>query len=214
VSHDLRAPLVSILGLINLTKMDDNPETLRNYLGLIENRVSKLDDFIKSVLNHSRTLNSEMTIKPIDFRKVINECTDELRYLPNLEKLQVEIDIDSEAEFHSDELRVGIILKNFVSNAAKYLNPHTSPNILRFQIHVSDQQARIAIQDNGMGIEEQYLTRIFDMFFRATPKSDGSGLGLYIVKQTVERLEGSVTVESELGVGTTFRLLLPNFKVQ
>ena len=214
VSHDLRAPLVSILGLINLTKMDDNSETLRNYLGLIENRVSKLDDFIKSVLNHSRTLNSEMTVKPIDFRKIINECTDELRYLPNLEKLQVEIDIDSETEFHSDELRVGIILKNFVSNAAKYLNPHASPNILRFQIQVSDQQARIAIQDNGMGIEEQYLTRIFDMFFRATPKSDGSGLGLYIVKQTVERLEGSVTVESELGVGTTFRLLLPNFKVQ
>ncbi len=214
VSHDLRAPLVSILGLINLTKMDDNPEVLRNYLGLIENRVSKLDDFIKSVLNHSRTLNSEMIIKEINFEKIIDECVDELRYLPNLEKLQVEINLDKEVEFHSDELRMAIILKNFISNAAKYLNPHETVNYLKFQIHVTEQQAKITIEDNGMGIEEQYLARIFDMFFRATPKSDGSGLGLYIVKQTIERLEGSVTVESKLGAGTTFRLLLPNFKVQ
>ncbi len=214
VSHDLRAPLVSILGLINLTKIDDNPDVLRSYLSLIENRVSKLDDFIKSVLNHSRTLNSEVIIKEINFEKIIHECIEELRYLPNLEKLRIEITLDKEIEFHSDELRVAIILKNFISNAAKYLNPHTDPNFLRFEIVVTEQQARITIEDNGMGIEEQYLARIFDMFFRATPKSDGSGLGLYIVKQTIERLEGSVTVESELGRGTTFRLLLPNFKVQ
>jgi PAS domain S-box-containing protein len=214
VSHDLRAPLVSILGLINLTKMDDNPDVLRNYLGLIENRVSKLDDFIKSVLNHSRTLNSEIVIKEINFEKIIEDCVEELRYLPNLEKLQVEVDLDKEVEFHSDELRIAIILKNFISNAAKYLNPHVDTNYLKFQIAITEQQAKILIEDNGMGIEEQYLTRIFDMFFRATPKSDGSGLGLYIVKQTIERLEGSVTVESEIGAGTTFRILLPNFKVQ
>ncbi|MDJ1503197.1 CHASE3 domain-containing protein [Xanthocytophaga agilis] len=214
VSHDLRAPLVSILGLINLTKMDDNPDTLRNYLSLIENRVSKLDDFIKSVLNHSRTLNSEIIIKPIDFEKIIHDCADELRYLPNLERLHIEVNVDKEVEFHSDELRIGIILKNFISNAAKYLNPHVDSNFLRFQIIVTEQQAKIIIEDNGMGIEEQYIARIFDMFFRATPKSDGSGLGLYIVKQTIERLEGSVSVESEIGKGTTFRLLMPNFKVQ
>lgn len=214
VSHDLRAPLVSILGLINLTKIDDDPAILRNYLGLIENRVSKLDDFIKSVLNHSRTINSEIIIKPIDFEKTIRECMEELRYLPNLEQLKVEIEIEGNVEFHSDELRIAIILKNFISNAAKYLNPHINPNYLRYRIKVTEQQARICIEDNGMGIEEQYLTRIFDMFFRASPKSDGSGLGLYIVKQTIERLEGSITVESELGKGTTFRLLLPNFSVQ
>lgn len=210
----MRAPLVSILGLINLTKMDEDPATVRNYLGLIENRVSKLDDFIKSVLNHSRTLNSEIIIKRIDFEHIIIECVDELRYLPNLQKLRVEIDVDREAEFCSDELRIAIVLKNFISNAIKYLNPHTEQSFLRFQINITDQQAKIVIQDNGMGIEEQYIPKIFDMFFRATPQSDGSGLGLYIVRQTVERLEGSVTVESELGAGTTFRLLLPNFKVQ
>lgn len=214
VSHDLRAPLVSILGLINLTKMDEDPATVRNYLGLIENRVSKLDDFIKSVLNHSRTLNSEIIIKRIDFEQIINECIEELRYLPNLQKLRVEINVNRETEFCSDELRITIVLKNFVSNAIKYLNRHVEQSFLRFQIDITDQQAKIVIEDNGMGIEEQYIPKIFDMFFRATPQSDGSGLGLYIVRQTVERLEGSVTVESKLGVGTTFRLLLPNFKVQ
>lgn len=214
VSHDLRAPLVSILGLINLTKMDEDPATVRHYLGLIENRVGKLDDFIKSVLNHSRTLNSEIIIKHIDFEHIINECVEELRYLPNLAKLNIKVDIDRETGFCSDELRITIVLKNFISNAIKYLNPHVEQSFLRFWVSITDQQAKIIIEDNGMGIEEQYIAKIFDMFFRATPQSDGSGLGLYIVKQTVERLEGSVTVDSELGKGTTFRLLLPNFKVQ
>jgi signal transduction histidine kinase len=183
-------------------------------MGLIENRVNKLDDFIKSVLNHSRTLNSEIRIVYIDFEKIIANCVDELHYLPNLEKLHISVDINHTSDFYSDDLRIGIVLKNFISNAIKYYNPFAGHSYLRFDIELTEQQAKITIEDNGVGIEEQYLPRIFDMFFRGTPRSDGSGLGLYIVKQTVERLEGSVTVESEIGKGTKFRVLLPNFKGQ
>ncbi len=214
VSHDLRAPLVSILGLINLVKVEDNPDSYKKYMGLIENRVNKLDDFIKSVLNHSRTLNSEIRIVYIDFEKIIANCIEELHYLPNLEKLHISVEVNRNIDFYSDDLRIGIVLKNFISNAIKYYNPFAEHSYLRFDIEITEQQAKITIEDNGVGIEEQYLPRIFDMFFRGTPRSDGSGLGLYIVKQTVERLEGSVTVESEIGKGTKFRVLLPNFKGQ
>jgi PAS domain S-box-containing protein len=214
VSHDLRAPLVSILGLINLTKMENEPSSVKHYLSLIENRVNKLDDFIKSVLNHSKTLNSEIKIVRINFSSIVSNCIEELRYLPNLEKLRISVNVNEDIEFYSDEVRIAIVFKNFISNAIKFLNPFAEMSFLDFNIEVTEQRAKIVIEDNGSGIEEQYLTRIFEMFFRGTAKSDGSGLGLYIVKQTIERLEGSVTVESEVGKGTRFRILLANFRAQ
>jgi signal transduction histidine kinase len=143
---------------------------------------------------------------------VVAECVEELQYLATINKLRISVEVNGDAEFFSDQLRISIVLKNFISNAVKYMNPFAESNYLRFQIETTEQQAKIMIVDNGTGIEEQYLGRIFEMFFRGTSRSDGSGLGLYIVKQTVERLQGSVTVESEVGKGTRFRILLANLK--
>ncbi len=210
VSHDLRAPLVSILGLLSLIKEDFRLENIAQYLLLIENRVNKMDDFIKSVLSHSRSINSEIIIKKIDFGKIIDACREEFRYLPNMEKVEIRLEHGKDAEFFNDEEQVSIILKNIISNAIKYQNPNILQQYLQFHISIREQYVLIVVEDNGIGIEEQYLPRVFDMFFKGTAKSDGSGLGLYIVKQTIERLEGSITVESEFGTGTTLRILLPN----
>jgi signal transduction histidine kinase len=78
---------------------------------------------------------------------------------------------------------------------------------------VTPAKAYITVEDNGAGIEKKYLNKVFNMFFKATDRSEGAGLGLYIVKQTVEKLEGSVSLKSETGKGSTFRVVLPNFQV-
>ncbi|QHT66874.1 PAS domain S-box protein [Rhodocytophaga rosea] len=212
VSHDLRAPLASILGLVNLTKLDNDISAIKHYLSLIENRVNKSDEFIKSVLNHSRILNSEINPVAIDFRKIIDTCIEELRYLPNLEKMDFIFHITTEGDFYSDELRVNILFKNLISNAVKYRNPSVDKSYMKFDIASSEQSAFITVEDNGQGIEELYMHKIFDMFFRGTQQSDGSGLGLYIVKQTLERIAGTISVESKVNKGTIFRITLSNLK--
>ncbi|TAE48522.1 MAG: sensor histidine kinase [Cytophagales bacterium] len=73
-----------------------------------------------------------------------------------------------------------------------------------------DDYVCISFEDNGIGIKEEYIKKIFDMFFRATDKGEGSGLGLYIVKQTIEKLGGSIEVKSEYGEGTLMTIHLPN----
>jgi PAS domain S-box-containing protein len=212
VSHDLRAPLASILGLVNLTKLDNDISAIKHYLSLIENRVSKSDEFIKSVLNHSRILNSEINPVPIDFKKIIDNCIEELRYLPNLEKMDFVTHIATDGEFCSDELRVNILFKNLISNAVKYRNASVEKSYMKFDIASSEQSAFITVEDNGQGIEDMYMHRIFDMFFRGTQQSDGNGLGLYIVKQTLERICGTISVESRVNKGTIFRITLSNLK--
>jgi PAS domain S-box-containing protein len=212
VSHDLRAPLASILGLVNLTKLDNDISAIKHYLSLIENRVNKSDEFIKSVLNHSRILNSEINPVAINFQKIVDNCIEELRYLPNLEKMDFITHITSDSDFYSDELRVNILFKNLISNAVKYRNPSVEKSYMRFDIASSEQSAFITVEDNGQGIEDMYMHKIFEMFFRGTQQSDGSGLGLYIVKQTLERIAGTISVESKVNKGTIFRITLSNLK--
>ncbi|QHT66143.1 PAS domain S-box protein [Rhodocytophaga rosea] len=210
VSHDLRAPLTSIMGLVNLIKIETDPNTIRHYIDLIENRVIKSDQFIHSILSHSKILNSQVQINRVDFQSIILDSFDQLKYMPHSDRLQVHILIQGPAEFWSDVFRIDIILKNFISNAIKYMNLLQQENFVHFNISITQKEGIIEIKDNGLGIDKQYQPKIFDMFFRATEKADGSGLGLYIVKQTIERMGGSIHIESEIGQGTTFTITLPN----
>jgi PAS domain S-box-containing protein len=212
VSHDLRAPLASILGLINILKEEQDLGTIHHYIALMENRARKLDVFIQSILAHSRTNSTEVLVGPVCFDKIIRESFEDLRYLPRFDQVRLTVHQEGGDLLYSDALKVSILLKNFLSNAIKYSNPQVADSFVDFAIRTTPTEATITICDNGIGIEPQYVGRIFDMFFRGTEKSDGSGLGLYIVKQTIEKLGGNITVESQLGQGTTFRIVLPSLQ--
>jgi PAS domain S-box-containing protein len=210
VSHDLRAPLCSIKGLIDLVKMEKNVDSIYQYVGLIENRINKSDQFILSIINHSKILNSLPQVQHIHFEKIIEDSFEELKYIPNTSRIQMHIDNQGSSPFYNDELRVSILLKNFISNSIKYLNAMRADNYLKFTIITDTEKVNLRIEDNGIGIEQELIPKMFDMFFRGTQLSEGSGMGLYIVKQTVEKMGGTIAVESETGKGTVFSLTLPN----
>jgi PAS domain S-box-containing protein len=208
-SHDLRSPLVSILGLLTLMKSETNFEQIKTYLGFIEGRVTKLDDFVKSMLNFSKVNRTQITPVLIDFKEVINQCFQNLQFLEHYSRLEKNIQVNGE-KFAHDALRMEIIINNIVSNAIKYMNPHVANPYLNVEVDISPEQAALTFTDNGIGIKKEYLDKVFDMFMRGTEKSDGSGLGLYIVKQTVERLNGSISIHSVAGEGTKISLVIPN----
>jgi PAS domain S-box-containing protein len=210
VSHDLRAPLTSMQGLLQLIKLESDTTAKAQYLSLIENRVHKLDDYIQSILYHSKMVNAAIETTPIRFDKIIEDCFEELKHYTNWQKIALKVHIGSQEVFCSDAFRITVILKNIITNAIKYMNPQAAQSYLHFDIDVTPQKAVITARDNGIGIEEPYLDKIFHMFFRATAISQGSGLGLYIVKQAIEKLQGSIRVESRQGAGTAFIIELPN----
>jgi PAS domain S-box-containing protein len=210
VSHDLRAPLTSMQGLLNLIKAEPEGAVKEQYLALIENRLAKLDSYIQSILHHSKMVNAPLEIIPIEFNKIIKESFEELKHYTNWQKLKLSIHQPGVIPFHSDEFRVRLILRNIITNAIKYLNPVAQESYLHFDITITSIKASIRAEDNGIGIDDQYIEKIFDMFFRATDTSQGSGLGLYIVKEAVEKLQGGIRVESSKGKGTVFLIELPN----
>ncbi|EMR01954.1 sensor histidine kinase [Cesiribacter andamanensis] len=210
VSHDLRAPIASVLGLIDIAKKEADAGQRQRYMELMQESLLRLDSFIHDIIDYSRNNRLESLPEAIDFEALIEEVASSLRYIPEAYTIDLIKEIALEAPFYTDKSRLKVILTNLVSNAVRYHSPRRHNPYIRLHITANARQAEIVVEDNGIGIEEQYLPRIFDMFFRAHSQSKGSGLGLYIVKETAKKLEGEISVSSVFGEGTTFTLLLPN----
>ena len=209
-SHDLRSPLSSVLGLVNLAHIDTSPSNQQEYLNRIEDRIKKLDEFIRSMLNYARVNRTEQIIEEINIVELINNCIKDLEYLDNYSKISTSINTANNRNlFNSDPLLVRIIFSNIISNAYKYYNPLVKSK-LSIKAEITPLNVSIEISDNGIGIEKEHVKKVFDMFYRATEKSQGSGLGMYIVKQAVEKLKGTISVKTKYGKGTTFTIVFPN----
>lgn len=208
-SHDLKAPLTSLMGLIRIAKTDTDIERMPMYFGMMDKSVSKLDTFIKDLTDFSRNARLETQWVEIDFRETIYELSENLRFMENADRVKTELEINQTEPFFSDPLRIGIIFNNLISNGVKYFDTKKADPWVKIIIDVNEEGARIKIQDNGIGIGKEHMPRIFDLFYRATAESFGSGLGLYIVKNAVEKLRGNIRAESEIGEGTTFLIFLP-----
>ncbi|TAF65575.1 MAG: PAS domain-containing sensor histidine kinase [Cytophagales bacterium] len=210
-SHDLRSPLSSLLGLINLTRLEiENTDEVKSYLALMEKSIKKLDGFIRQITNHSRNIRLEITKNEINFKELIDEIWESMHFMELEKKIRKIIEIDQNTPFYSDEYRLNIILSNLISNSIKYIDRYKEDSYLKVLVKVTAEKTLIAIEDNGQGISKEHLPKIFDMFYRANQESEGSGLGLYIVKEIVEKLKGKIEIQSILGEGTIVNLTIPS----
>jgi PAS domain S-box-containing protein len=211
-SHDLKAPLSSVKGLINLAKNENDKDKLGHYLDLVDKSINKLDDFIKDIVDLSRNARQEVKPEFIDFNEIIQETMENYQYLENFDKISKKIKIDCDVEFYSDKRRLKVIFNNLISNSIRYFNPFIDNPVVQIYIKSDHEKAEIKIKDNGLGIESKYLEKIFEMFFRASNNSKGTGIGLYIVKETIQKINGNIQVDSEVEKGTSFTVTLPNLK--
>lgn len=206
-THDLKAPLKSALGLINLAEKSEDEEQSR-YLSMIRKSLLKLDGLIEEMNNFFRNEKLAIRREVIDLQKLV---ADELEQLDDTNKrIRIDIEFAGDIEFYSDSIRVQTILTNILSNAIKYSDPKKSEPFIKISVSIDEEFCQIRIVDNGIGIDQKYLDKIFDLFFRATEQAQGTGLGLFIVKDTIHKLKGTIEVISTLDQGTTFLISIPN----
>lgn len=210
VSHDLRAPLTSLLGLINLTRLEPEMARIMEYNDLKEGAVMKLEAFIQDVLNISRNARQAVQIEPIAFKPLIDDIWENQRFSHEASSIFTQFEVNQASSFCSDSQRLKIVLNNLMANAIRYSDQTKANRTLNVQVTVNQTTAIIEVSDNGIGISAKHLPHIFEMFYRATDKSNGSGLGLYIAAEAVHKMKGKLEVESKQNVGTLFRVSLPN----
>lgn len=212
VSHNLRAPLMSVLGLINLVQLEsrNRDDGMNDYFQMMQHSIHKLDDTLKEILDYSRNARSALNVAEVDIRKLIEDAFERLKYIQGSDTMSKSIEITGNNSFHTDPYRLSVIVNNLVSNAIKYRDPNKVDQTVQVSLNITDTQLQMVLADNGIGIAKEFIHKIFEMFYRATERSEGAGLGLYIVRETVDKLGGKITVSSEPGMGTTFVLSLPN----
>lgn len=212
VSHDLRSPLTSVLGLLSFIEGEsEEPDTLE-HAKMIRNSINRLDEFIKNILSYSRNNRTGLEVEKILIQETALDILDSLQSMREAKGIRYEIDIKEQQPFFTDRLRFNTILENLISNAIKYHKKEESGRYIKILGHSDHEKLQITIADNGIGIAPAHHQKIFDMFFRLSGKKDGSGIGLYIVKDTIEILQGSIEIQSEKGTGTTFIITLKNLK--
>jgi PAS domain S-box-containing protein len=209
-SHDMRAPLSSLLGLIHLSEKTNEIEDLRTYNAMMKDRIKVMEGFIKEVTDYSRNTRLDLSLTSLSLAALANEVVNNLAYSHVNKKMRVEVAIDPTLSIVTDASRVKVIFNNLISNAYKYQQLDGENPYILIKARQAETEVLIQVEDNGRGISEEHHHRIFDMFYRASENSEGSGLGLYIVKETLEKLGGDISVQSELGVGSTFTFSLPN----
>ncbi len=208
-AHDLRGPLCSIMGLTNIAELEGEKENLPQYLHKISESTHKLDTVLISLINVMSIKDTKPILKEIKFETLLNKILTRLKYTEGFNEVVFNHTIDTKRSFFSDEFILNTILYNIIENAISYRNTNDRNAFVNITITHLDDCTLLQIQDNGIGMEKEVHEQIFDMYFRGNLHSTGPGLGLYIVKNGVKKLGGTITVKSEIRKGSLFTITLP-----
>ena len=209
VSHDLRSPLATITGIVNIGKYAENLEEAKRYFSLIENRLKAQDFFIREIIDFYRNSRTEINYEAIKLQEEVQSIVNEHSF-ENQNTIDYQVSISPDIELTSDKIRLRSVLTNLIGNAVKYHDLTKDEKFIRVGAGRNNGHVEIIVEDNGLGIGEEHLKKIFEMFYRASSDSKGSGLGLFIAQETAAKLGGKINVESQLGKGSRFFLTLPS----
>lgn len=209
-SHDLRSPLTSVVALVHIIKNEDTEAKRNKYLDMQLRTLHRLNLLVTDILDFSRNKRTVLNFEPIDFSKLLNDALHDHEFSDNSTHIERIAEVKQDEIFITDKSRLIMILYNLISNGLKYYDKQKEKPYLKVQINVEKAKAEIQVNDNGPGIHKDDLEHIFNMFYQTDNTAKGSGLGLYIVKEAVEKLGGKIKINSQLTEGTTFTVVIPN----
>lgn len=210
ITHDFRSPILAVKALVELMKKSVMlNERFEEFLDMITNSIDKLDDQIIDIFHFVKNVNAENRFSIINIEEIVIEIFDMVRYSVSY-PIELRIDIDEKVNFYSDAYRIKILLNNLISNAVKYSSNRDNNAFVEFITRVDENEAVFYIKDNGEGIPDQLKEKVFEIYFRASNSSSGTGLGLFICSQVLKKLNGIIELESAVGKGSTFIVSIPN----
>ncbi len=210
-SHSMRGPLKTIRGLVNIISEDNTPEKKSvTILDLIEKTASHMENILNQLEQFLENSKKEVKVEQVDIAEIISEVQSKYQRALDQHSIEVTIRIHDKETLLTDKERLKIILFQIFSNAISFCDPNKAKRMILIEARIFNSSFEIAVRDNGVGIEPECSGKIFQLFYRASEKSKGAGIGLYIVKEIIEKMKGIVSVQSQLSSGSNFLIWLPN----
>jgi signal transduction histidine kinase len=209
VSHNLRGPLTSVMGLIKLAQLEEQSKGLTTIHTMINSSIMRLDETLGEIIDYSKNARNDIEVEEINLEQLIRTAIDKLGFRDQNHNVNWMIEVENHVSVKTDKTRLGVILNNILSNAMQYRDTRKE-SVISISATATTGHLKILIKDNGIGIKKEILPRVFEMFFRGTEESQGAGLGLYVANEIIRRMKGSIEITSELGTGTTVEFTIPN----
>ncbi len=209
VSHDLKGPIASLVSIDYVARSEIKDGKVHHFLDLARTQTTRINLILDELIKLTRVTHSTDAHEAIDFDKLISQCLMSFGSLPNFEKVRIEKSVASDLDFHAPWALVNTIVQNLLENGIKYARLDQEESFVKIKVIDNLDHIEIVVQDNGVGMRKDTGEKIFEMFYRAEKDIQGSGLGLYILNRAVEKLDGTISLESEPNVGSTFNVKLP-----
>jgi len=205
-SHDLKGPISRIHGLTSLGKLESTDDTTKKYYNLIEHAALDMQGLLSKLSNAYEIMNKEVYIEKIDIPSLLNEIRSSVKFLDRGTKYS--FDIQEKLTLETDKYLLKIIIENLIENALIFRKTNSEHHI-KIACQEKGNDFIFKIEDNGIGVAEEHINSIYEMFFRGSDQSKGSGLGLHIVKMSLEKLNGTIQVNSSISKYTQFVVTIP-----
>jgi two-component system sensor histidine kinase/response regulator len=212
-SHELKAPLATILGVVKIARAEDNKNmnaSAENYFEMIQESAHNLEALIRNIINYHKNNSVHRDTGEIDFQSLISNILDIYKDSHEACNINVQVKIEQEKIFIGDEFRIRLIISNLISNAIKYQKKNEDHKYIVIKVKASHDYMNLSIEDNGIGIDKECSPNIFNMFYRGTAQNTGTGFGLYIVNEALNKIGGEILVSSTEGIGSIFQIKIPN----
>ncbi len=206
-SHDLRSPITSIVGILNLLEHEPLSRNQKECYVHIRDKASQMDELLKSLSTLAKAITNDVHFTKVNVDQLVRTCLVDLKYMPNFSDVVIRTDFFGNAEFCTDRLLVGILIKNIVANSLTFRKPAVA-GLIHIVATTTDNYLEVEVIDDGEGISDAIQDHIFTIFYRGSERSTGSGLGLYIVRKIVDHLHGHIQWSS--GDVTRFKFVLPS----
>lgn len=208
VTHDLRSPLISLVGLTDLIEEETSIQQIKSYTLMMKNSLEKQDQFINEMLTFIKSKHLGVVKEECSLISIVDGVINSSYYGNNGSAIHIykEIGVD---KIYSDALKLKVILNNLVSNAVKYSDPKKDGQWVKVRTYLSKTDVVIEVEDNGLGIRQGDQQRIFDEFYTSGNNKKSSGIGLYLVKDAITQMNGRIEVKSELSLYSKFIVSIP-----
>lgn len=209
-SHDLRGPVASLLGLYNVvqTEFDEDTHAMK-YFEHYHKSVLRLNKILHNLIDLTKIKEKEINPSEVDLNDIISNCLSSLSNIEHFENIHFKIRNEVDFKLHTDANSIGTILFHLLENAVNFIQLNNPQPFVKLDVKHESNFLIIEVTDNGVGIKKELQSEVFNMFYRANERSTGSGLGLYIVRYAVEKLNGSIQLKSKEMSGTKISVYLP-----
>ena len=213
ISHDLKGPLASVNGLFQLYDMPNNSDEMKsNYITLIRKSTKKLEEKLLGLLELGLSKRENIEFEAIPVREKIDEIIKEFESFPGRDEVLFHITATEGLTIDTEEKLFHSVMQNLIENSIKYRKSNTDDAVTKISVRKYKDGIKVKVKDNGLGMDRDLQKRVFDMFYRGHSHTEGSGLGMFIVKTHVEKLGGEIGVKSSPQLGTEFWVYLPEQK--